>query len=242
MQIDDIFVNYINYGKKGKDVVLIHGWGQNIEMMKPIGDGIIDANIYIVDLPGFGGSSEPTRPFNLLDYVEVLNKLFKKLKIKKPILIGHSVGGEIALLYASIYSVDKIVVLDSPFRPIKKKLTLKQKALKSLKKVPFLKGFEETAKKHFGSVEYRTATPVMRDTLVNSVNTDLTDDIKKINVPVIIIWGEIDSTVPLIDAYDLEKLLSDAAVIVYEGCTHYAYLENLGRTINIINSFIGGNS
>ena len=32
-------INYIQYGnKKGKEIVLLHGWGQNIEMMKPVGD------------------------------------------------------------------------------------------------------------------------------------------------------------------------------------------------------------
>ena len=35
--IRNINVNYIQYGS-GSDVVLLHGWGQNIEMMKPIGD------------------------------------------------------------------------------------------------------------------------------------------------------------------------------------------------------------
>ena len=51
-------------------------------------------------------------------------------------------------------------------------------------------------------------------------------------------WGEYDEAVPLSDAYILESLIKDSAVIVYEGCTHYAYLENLGKTISIINSFI----
>ena len=32
-------VNYIQYGK-GKDIILLHGWGQNIEMMRPIGDAL----------------------------------------------------------------------------------------------------------------------------------------------------------------------------------------------------------
>ena len=48
-----------------------------------------------------------------------------------------------------------------------------------------------------------------------------------------------DSEVPIEEAYELENILKDAAVIKYEGCTHYAYLENLNKTINVINSFIG---
>ena len=39
MKIKDTNINYINYGNNNGDtIVLLHGWGQNIEMMKPIGD------------------------------------------------------------------------------------------------------------------------------------------------------------------------------------------------------------
>ena len=55
--------------KKGKPVVLLHGWGQNIEMMNPIGTGLEkDYRIIILDLPGFGKSSEPTYGYIIYDY------------------------------------------------------------------------------------------------------------------------------------------------------------------------------
>ena len=41
-------------------------------------------------------------------------------------------------------------------------------------------------------------------------------------------------------SYELETLIKDAGVVVYENCTHYAYLENLNQTINILYSFLGG--
>ena len=113
------------------------------------------------------------------------------------------------------------------------------KLLKSLKKVPILNQFEEYAKKHIGSSDYRNASPIMRQILVNHVNCDIKEDIKKIQCPAIIIWGTNDEAVPLEDAYILESLLPDAAVIEYEGCTHYAYLEDLGRTVRIIKNFLG---
>lgn len=242
IQVNDVDINYINYGnKKGKDIVLLHGWGQNIEMMKPLGDGLSkENNIYIIDLPGFGGSMEPTFAWQLVDYVNTLHMMFEKLNIKKPILIGHSVGGEMSLLYASMYDTEKVVAISSPFRPIIKKLSLKTKILKTAKKVPGLNKLAEFAKKHTGSLEYRTATPIMREILVNSVNTDLTDILKDIKASVLIIWGTNDDTVPINDAYDLEKLIKDAGVVALEGCTHYAYLERLGQTLSTINYFIGG--
>ena len=238
----DMEINYTNYGnEKGKDVVLLHGWGQNIEMMRPVGNGLDkNFNIYIIDLPGHGNSSSLTQPLQIIDFVEILKEMFKDLKIKKPILIGHSFGGEVSLLYSSKYDVEKVIVFDSPFRPIIKKLSLKTKLLKFAKKIPGLNKLENFAKRHMGSEEYRSATPVMRETLVNSVNTDLTEDMKKIKVPTLIIWGTNDDAVPLEDAYDLEKLIKDAGVVEYEGCTHYAYLERLQQTINVLKNFLGG--
>ena len=242
IKIKDADVNYINYGdNNGDTIVLLHGWGQNIEMMKPVGDKLSkDYNILILDLPGYGLSSEPTFAWTVYDYVEMLHILLENLKIKNPILIGHSFGGKISLLYASMYETKKLVLFGSPFKKEVKKESLKLKTLKTLKKVPLLNKLEGFAKKHIGSDDYRNASPIMREILVGTVNLDIEEEVKKIKAPTLIIWGDLDEAVPLERAYELEKLISDAAVIVYEGCTHYAYLERLGQTINILKSFLGG--
>ena len=90
-----------------------------------------------------------------------------------------------------------------------------------------------------GSVDYRNASGVMRDILVAHVNLDITEDIKKISCPTLLIWGTNDQAVSLERAYQLEKLIKDSAVIEYEGCTHYAYLERIVQTVNILKNFFG---
>ena len=51
MKIDNININYVQYGS-GYDIVLLHGWGQNIQMMKPIGDRLCKHfRVTIIDLP-----------------------------------------------------------------------------------------------------------------------------------------------------------------------------------------------
>ena len=68
INIKDLNVNYIQYGE-GKDILLLHGWGQNIEMMKPLGDNFSDRfRITILDLQGFGESDEPKRTWKIDDY------------------------------------------------------------------------------------------------------------------------------------------------------------------------------
>ena len=93
-------------------------------------------------------------------------------------------------------------------------------------------------KKHIGSTDYKNASPIMREILVKHVNTDLTEKAKLIKCPTFIIWGTNDEAVPVEDAYELEKLIDNSGLTVYEGCTHYAYLERLGQTNAIIKSFM----
>ncbi len=242
-KVNNVNINYINYGsKEGKDIVFLHGWGQNIQMMKMLADPLSkENNIVIVDLPGFGESTEPTYDWMVDDYVEAIKSLLESLKIKKPILVGHSFGGKISLLYSSKYEVEKLVVLGSPYKKGIEKLSLKTKMLKAAKKVPVLNKLEGFAKKHIGSTDYRNASEIMRKILVNTVNYDISSNLSKIKCPTLIIWGTNDEAAPIENAYELEKIIKDAAVIEYEGCSHYAYLERLNQTVNVLRSFIGGN-
>ena len=115
---------------------------------------------------------------------------------------------------------------------------MKTKVLKGLKKVPGINKLEGFAKKHIGSTDYKNASPMMREIMVEHVNTDITEEIKKIKASTLLIWGTLDEAVPLEEAYEIEKLLDDAGVVVFEGCTHYAYLENLARTVNVLRNFL----
>ena len=239
LNINDININYKRYGNiNGDSIVLLHGWGQNIEMMEPIGNNLLDNDIIIFDLPGFGKSEEPKTVWTIKDYAECINKCLNELKVKNPIIIGHSFGGKIALMYASMYDTKKLVLLASPFKKDIQKLSLKTRTLKQLKKVPGLNKLENFAKKHIGSVDYRNASPVMRETLVKTVNLDITEEAKKIKCPTLLIWGTNDEAVSIERARELEKLIPDAGLVEYEGLTHYAYLENLGQTINVLKSFL----
>ena len=237
--IKNVNVNYELYGEGKDTLVLLHGWGQNIQMMKPIGDKMqFNHQILIVDLPGHGESDEPDFAWTLYDYVEMLKELIKELKLKHITLIGHSFGGKISLLYASMYEVEKVVVFGSPYKKKIQKDSLKLKVLKGLKKVPGINKLEGFAKKHIGSTDYKNASGIMREILVNHVNLDITEEVKKINVPLLIVWGTNDQAVPIEDAYELEKLVKGSGLVVYDNCTHYAYLENLGQTINVLKSFL----
>lgn len=235
-KIKNINVNYHQYGD-GKDIVLLHGWGQNIEMMAPLGNLLKDNHrVTIIDLPGFGLSEEPDYAYSVYNYVELLEDLFEELKIRNPSLIGHSFGGRLSIIYASRNDVEKLVLFGSPCIRHEYK-SFRQTVLKTLKKLKFLSPFSELAKKFIGSQDYRNARGIMREIMVKTVNEDLTKYAKKIECPTLLIWGENDEAVPVSDAKELEGILKDGALIVLPG-THYCYLENLQQVGNIINNFL----
>ena len=239
--VNDTKINYIDYGNKnGNVVVLLHGWGQNIEMMKMLGDPFQkEYHITILDLPGFGESEEPNYVWSVFDYVEYLHAFLESLSIKKPIIVGHSFGGRLAIRYSSNHPIEKLVLLGAPCIRVETKLPLYIKILKYLKTLPFLDSFGEYMKKYIGSRDYKAASPIMRKVLVNTVNEDLSNYAKQIEEPTLLIWGDRDTEAPVEEAKELEKIMIDAALIILPG-SHYAYIENLQQVVNILNNFFGG--
>lgn len=239
MNINGQDINFLDYGnKKGDSIVLLHGWGQNIQMMQMLGEPFKDKyRIIIVDFPGFGSSPEPKEVMDVDGYTKIIEELLKKLKVENPILIGHSFGGRVSVKYASRNKVKKLILLSPALRGHDKK-GLKTKVLKFMKTVPGIKNLESWAKNHIGSRDYKAASPIMKQVLVKTVNEDLSSDAMKIKAPTILIYGDMDDEVPEEDTKEYEKLIDDCGLIMYEGCTHYAYLERLNQTINIIGNFI----
>ena len=236
IKLKNLDINYVQYGE-GKDIVLLHGWGQNIEMMKFLGDRFCeDFRITILDFPGYGESPEPDSAWYISDYCDLVHELVTELKIKNPILIGHSFGGRVAIKYASLYEVDKLVLFGAPCIRKNKELDTKTKILKWAKTLPGMNGIGEYMKNFIGSRDYKAASPIMRQVLVNTVNEDLSEDAKKIKCPTLLIWGTNDTEAPIEEARELEKLLKDGALIELAG-THYAYLENLDQVTNVLYNF-----
>ena len=237
IKINNVKINYIQYGE-GNDVLLLHGWGQNIAMMKPLGDNLCDRfRVTIIDFPGFGESDEPSSAWTITDYANMLEKLVVELKIKKPIIMGHSFGGRVAIRYSANNPIEKLVLFGSPCIRREQELSFSVKLLKKLKTLPCLNEFGEYMKKYIGSRDYKAASPIMRKILVNVVNEDLSEYAKKIEEPTLLIWGEMDTEALVEDARELEKIMMDAGLIILPG-THYAYLENLEYVCNILREFL----
>lgn len=239
-EYDGIKINYTDVNTECKQVIVaLHGWGQNIEMMNLlVGSLSNNYRIVIIDLPGHGNSDEPKYSYELNDFIKFLESFFKDKKINNPILIGHSFGGKLSLLYASRNKVNKLILLAPPYKKSSKKVSLRLRILKRISFLPGVKTIIKYVKNKIGSPDYKNASEIMRGVLVKHVNTDITEDVKKITCPTLIVWGDKDLAVPVTTAYELEKLIKDSGVVIYKNSTHYAYLENKINLIKVIRIFL----
>lgn len=247
IDIDGLNINYMDEGK-GKDVLLLHGWGGSIQTMIPIFNILKDKfRVLIVDLPGFGKSSIPEKPWNSYDYAECINKFIEKLNIKELILFGHSHGGRISIILSSEHNfVKKLILIDSagiiPKRPVK--YYVKVYWFKFLKKILLLlpsKNKQEKLNKFYkkyGSKDYRDCSGIMRQTMVKVINDDLLGLLPSIKAPALLIWGENDEDTPLYMGELMEKNIPDSGLVVLKGAGHYSYIDNYDRFKAVINVFL----
>lgn len=107
-----------NKAKESKaDLILLHGAGGNYrEFMTLMRLLYREYNFIAVDLPGFG-LSEALKTFSIDKLVTDIDELILSMNYKKPVLMGHSLGGVISYLIASKNEkIQKLVIYNSPIK------------------------------------------------------------------------------------------------------------------------------
>ena len=234
IHIRDININYEVSGV-GPPLIFLHGWGSNLHVFDKLVSQINeDYTIYQIDLPGFG-ESEILDAYTIEEYAEIINMFCLNLGITKPIFIGHSFGGRIAIKYASLYSVEKLILISSP--GVKERFDL----IKWLK----IKMYKISKKLNInlktGSTDYKNATGFLKDVLVKAVNNDLTFSLLNIKCETLIIHGKEDRTVPLYIAVKNKKMIPNAGIVIVKKAGHFPFVDRFRLVIIVIKSFLSGN-
>lgn len=248
IDIDGLNINYTDEGA-GIIVLLLHGWGGNIQTMKPIANILKDkCRVITLDLPGFGESDLPSSPWNSYDYAECIKKFIKALELDNIVLFGHSHGGRISIILSSKYNfVKKLILIDSAGIIPKRKLKyyIKVYSFKMLKKiyVTLSNGNSEEQKleqfyKKFGSTDYQESTGVMRQTMVKVIHDNLIDLLPTITAPTLLIWGENDQDTPLYMGKLMEEKIKDSGLIILKDAGHYSYIDCYDQFKAVINVFL----
>lgn len=244
---NDIKVKIYKYGNKNKVLLILPGWGNTTKTFYSIINHFKDDfTIYTLDYPGFGKSPIPTKDLTIYNYTDLIINFLKDNKIINPIIIAHSFGGRITTLLTGYYKINisKLILFDIASIKQKKsiKTKLKEKIYKTLKHIinilPNKEKFQNKLINYFGSTDYKSLPPTMHKTFINIINEDLTKYLKYIQSETLLIWGEKDQDTPLKDAYKMNNLIKESALIIYPNASHYSYLDYPILTNNIINEFI----
>ena len=251
-KIDGISVNYIDEGE-GETVLLLHGWGANITLYQSIVDTLKQGRrVLALDMPGFGKTPEPERPWCVDDYVDFVLKFILSFNLEKISVVVHSFGGRVFFKMNAKenlpFTIERAVLIDSagilPKKTVGQKVSLRcykiGRAFMSTKVMHFLyPDAVEDMRRKCGSSDYNSATPLMRDTLVKVVNEDLEPLIHLVKCPTLLIWGDLDTATPIEDARRMEELIADAGLVVCEGAGHFSYAEQPVKANGALKAFFG---
>ena len=252
----EIFDERENKEDGARPLLLLHGWMAKIEAMAPIYFHYKKTRpVYVIDFPGQAGKSDTLdKTWDVPTYSLMVKAFMENQNINNCDVIGHSFGGRVIVYLASNYKelFNKIVLTDAA--GVKSKMTVKKffkiysyKFVKSiyklfLSKEKFEKKMEEMRKKR-GSSDYASLpNDIMRETFKNIINLDLRPNLKEINKPTLLIWGENDNDTPLYMAKIMEKEIKDSGLVIIENAGHFSYLDNTAKYLLVVDNFLNNNS
>ncbi|WP_418179141.1 alpha/beta fold hydrolase [Aliarcobacter lanthieri] len=213
----EISYDIVNPNSK-KDIVFLHGWGSNKEIMKnAFSNYLKDFRHIYLDMSGFGKS-----PNNYIlttkDYAKICDEFLRLLDSSKDIIAGHSFGGKVATLL----NPKNLVLLSSAGILEKKPLSVKLKIFfaKLLNSLG-LKNFTKV----FRSKDVDKMSENMYATFKNVVDEDFSIYFSNFKNNTLIFWGEKDNATSLKSGEKISRLIKNSKITSYSG-DHYFFLKH----------------
>jgi len=247
---DGTTVYYKDWGK-GPPVVFSHGWPLNsdsweAQMLYVASNGY---RAIAHDRRGHGRSSQPWDGNEMNTYADDLATLFETLALQNAVLIGFSTGGGEVARYIGRHGTKRLAkaALISAVPPLMLKTAANPGGLpievfdgiragsiadrsqlyKDLAKGPFFGGNRPGAKVSQGMQDAFWLQGMMAghknayDCIKAFSETDFTEDLKKFDVPTLVLHGDDDQVVPIgAAALTSAKLIKNATLKVYQGAPH----------------------
>lgn len=191
-------------------ILILHGWGQNKNVWNDFISKFDGVSVIALDLPGFGDEPLISNEWGVPEYADWVESKISELKLNNVILLGHSFGGRISSYLASKRPVwlKALILTASPsiYRP-SLSTKLKIRKYKILKWVAKMLG-REYRKQQTGNSELANADSEGLGKIFRKVVPfDQTEELKMINVPTLLLWGEKDDAVPLSIAREMNELI-----------------------------------
>lgn len=266
---DGTEIFYKDWGK-GQPVVFSHGWPLNSsawdgQMLFLEQHGF---RVIALDRRGHGRSSQPSSGNDMDGYADDLAALIEKLDLREAILVGHSTGGGEIARYIGRHGTKRVakavlvaavapLMLKTPTNPEGLPIEVFDKLRSDLAK-NFSQFYKDLAIPFYGANKPGANVPQgtldqfwlwsMQAGLKNAYEsikafseTDFTEDLRKFDVPTLVMHGEDDQIVPVKDsARKSAKLIKGAKEIYYPGAPHGLTATLQDRVNNDLLAFFKG--
>ncbi len=271
IDVNGIRARYRQAGQDGPPVVLIHGLGASAEIWSANLDALASRyRVHVPDLPGFGRSEKPEwMDYSPGAYSRFLLDFMTALGIGRASLVGHSLGGGVALraILDDPGRVDRLILVSSAGIGREVSLPLRIASLPFFNRIffkPPLPVFTrflhrlvydpaaisgEFARLYyemfFQPASIRAFTSIMRNiATLRGARPGILEPIREgfgtITAPTLILWGRQDRILPVTQALDAAGSIPGARLHVFERCGHMPNVEYPGEFNRLVLEFLGG--
>ncbi|MGD0794020.1 MAG: alpha/beta fold hydrolase [Dehalococcoidales bacterium] len=252
IKVDGRDVRYYAAGQ-GEPLVVIHGGGGDARTWwKNIAELAVKYTVYAPDLPGYGGSQPLSGNYYIPELAEFIGKFAASLGLDKFNLMGHSLGGGIALDYTlkSPNKVKKLVLVSSLCLGSEIAFWVRLLSIPAIVRsvgtiiVGVFKAIRWVVK-HLNPIEFvmpfSPASMLVGEniTTLKQQSLVLEHRLAEVNVPTLLIWGARDPIVPVRQAYAAAKVIPDCQVKVFEKRGHNVHRDELKQFSSVLAGFLG---
>lgn len=211
-----------------------------------------DYRVYVPDLPGFGSTQPLEGSYYIPELVDFVDKFSEKVGIKKFHLLGHSLGGGVALSYALKFpqKVVKLVLVSSMCLGKEIALWVRLFSFPALCRtigksvIAVLEAVKWVADWLLAPVEFilpLSPTSILLGSNVSTLKQQalvLAHRLSEVIAPTLIIWGARDPVLPVAQAYAAAGLIPDCRVKVFDDCGHSVYRERIAEFSEVLTNFL----
>lgn len=230
-------------------LLIIPGWeGSRSSWQNFINKAENDFTVFCFDLPCFGSEPCPNEVWGIEEYAEFIRRKAKENNLNKPILIGHSFGGQVATYLAATYQNEFNKLILSGAAVFRQTPDIKKIIFYSLAKIgkavfnlPLLNKLSAFMKKglyHLANSDYDRTSGIKREIYKKVINQDMSEPALRITMPTLIVWGERDKYIPLKQGKKIASLIPGAKLEIIKNAGHGLHLKNLDEFYNIICKFL----
>ena len=243
--VDELLATYYVCGTGSKTILCLHGWGDSAATFDHIASHT-DFRYICVDLPGFGGTSAPTKPWGLDEFSIWVGAFVRKLDLQLDGLIGHSNGGAIAIraLSLGVLHPEKLILLAAS--GIRRPQSFRNQALKLVAKSgrALTLALPKTARHRIRRKLYQQigsdylVAEHMRETFVKVVAQDVLGDAAKVSVPTLLIYGAEDHATPPIFGALFAERMPKASCVIIPDAGHHVHIDQPEDVSKLIADFL----